>query len=224
MRVVELIETLFFGANLAVAAAIAVITWQYGKFLKDTPYLRIWRVQYLVSAILVLVLICEIIGVTVIRVRAFLTLAALVVFSYICYRTVHFMQEYITTQQKTILGLSTPSIQVSEGILVTPLIGVLDEARAKHLTETLLQDITRTRAKTVIIDVTGILTIDTKTASHLSRIIHAMKLMGTHVIITGIRPQVSETMTHLGVSFESIPTLRDIPQALEYMQKNIQRT
>jgi rsbT co-antagonist protein RsbR len=128
------------------------------------------------------------------------------------------MQEYIATMQKTMLGLSTPSIEVSEGTLVMPLIGTLDEARARHLTETLLQDIARTRARTVIIDVAGITTIDTKTASHLLRTNQAMKLTGTHVIITGIRPQVSETMAQLGVALEGIPTLRDIPQALDYAQ------
>jgi len=221
MSVAQVIETLFPVAVVVVAIVIGTVTYYFGRFFKDSPYLKVWRIQYLVLILLGLSVMCELLGVAVLRVRASFILAGLVVFSYISYKTVDFMQKYILTQQKTILGLSTPSVQVSEGILVMPLIGVLDMARASHVTETVLQDITKTKTKTVIIDVTGISTIDTKTASHLLQVIQAIKLMGTQAIITGIRPEVSATMTQLGIGLKDVITLRNVQQALEYAQRSI---
>lgn len=215
-----MIEVLFEIAVVTVAIAIAIATYYFGRVIKDRAFLRVWRIQYLVPIVLGLAFVCEIIDLAVLRIRALLILSGLVVFLYVSYKTVHFLQGYIQTQQKTILGLSTPSIEVSESILVMPLIGMLDSTRAGHIMETLLQDVTKTKAKAVIIDVTGILTIDTQTASHLVRMIRALKLMGTQLIITGIRPDVSVTMAQQDISLGDIIALRNVQQALEYIQKD----
>lgn len=219
----EIVTQALYGIMVAaVALVITAATYYFGRALKDSSYLRVWRIQYLIPMILGLAIVCEIIDLAILRVRALLVLASLLVFLYVSYRTVHFMQDYIRVQQETILGLSTPSIQISEGVLVMPLIGMLDSTRARHVTETLLQNVTETKAKAVIMDVTGISTIDTQTANHFVRMIRALRLMGTELIVTGIRPDVSITMAQQGISFGDIIALRNVQQALEHLRRSIE--
>jgi rsbT co-antagonist protein RsbR len=99
---------------------------------------------------------------------------------------------------------------------------MLDSTRARHVTETLLQNVTETKAKAVIMDVTGISTIDTQTANHFVRMIRALRLMGTELIVTGIRPDVSITMAQQGISFGDIIALRNVQQALEHLRRSIE--
>lgn len=216
------IEILYSIVVAAVAAAIGIATYYFGRVLGDSPYARVWRIQYLVPTILGLAIVCEIIGLSVLRIRSLLILAGLLVFLYVSYKTVHFMQEYVQAQKETISGLSLPTIRVSEGILVMPLIGVLDSVRAGQVMETLLEETIKNEVKAVIIDVTGISTIDTQVANHLVRMIRALRLMGTQSIITGIRPDVSVTMAQQDIGLGDVVALRNVQQALEHIQKGIQ--
>jgi len=125
------------------------------------------------------------------------------------------LQQKLTTisaQHDTILSLSTPALPIWEGVLVLPIIGVLDTGRAQRLTEDLLGQIEKHGARVVIIDVTGITLLDTAVASHLVKAFQASKLLGAQCILTGLSPANAQTMTKLGVGLEGITTrgsLRD---------------
>ena len=108
-------------------------------------------------------------------------------------------EEVIVRQQQEISELSTPVIKLWEGILALPLIGTLDSQRTQVVMENLLEAIVQQGADTAIIDITGVPTVDTLTAQHLLKTIAAARLMGADCIISGIRPQIAQTMVHLGV-------------------------
>jgi rsbT co-antagonist protein RsbR len=108
-------------------------------------------------------------------------------------------EEVIIRQQQEISELSTPVIKLWEGILALPLIGTLDSQRTQVVMENLLEAIVQQGADTAIIDITGVPTVDTLTAQHLLKTIAAARLMGADCIISGIRPQIAQTMVHLGV-------------------------
>jgi len=108
-------------------------------------------------------------------------------------------EELIVRQQQEIAELSTPVIKLWDGILALPLIGTLDSQRTQVVMENLLESIVQQGAEMAIIDITGVPTVDTLTAQHLLKTIAAARLMGADCIISGIRPQIAQTMVHLGV-------------------------
>ena len=108
-------------------------------------------------------------------------------------------EQIILRQQEEMLELSTPVVELWEGILALPLIGTLDSARTQVVMENLLQRIVETGAEIAIIDITGVPTVDTLVAQHLLKTVAAARLMGADCIISGIRPQIAQTIVHLGV-------------------------
>ncbi|MBV9825090.1 MAG: STAS domain-containing protein [Alphaproteobacteria bacterium] len=112
--------------------------------------------------------------------------------------------EVIARQQEEMLELSTPVIELWDGILALPLIGTLDSARTQIVMENLLQRIVDSRTEIAIIDITGVPTVDTLVAQHLLKTISAARLMGADCIISGIRPQIAQTIVHLGVELDVI--------------------
>ena len=113
-------------------------------------------------------------------------------------------EQVILRQQQEMLELSTPVVKLWEGILALPLIGTLDSARTQVVMENLLQEIMITGADIAIIDITGVPTVDTLVAQHLLKTISAARLMGADCIISGIRPQIAQTMVHLGVELDVV--------------------
>jgi PAS domain S-box-containing protein len=114
--------------------------------------------------------------------------------------------EIIQRQAQEILEISTPVMQVWEGVLVAPLIGTLDSQRTQQFMERLLQRIVATNSPMALVDVTGVPTIDTQTAKHLIDTISAVRLLGAQVILTGIRPAIAQALVHLGVDLSGITT------------------
>jgi rsbT co-antagonist protein RsbR len=108
-------------------------------------------------------------------------------------------EDIILRQQEELLELSTPVVPLWEGILALPLIGTLDSARSQTVMESLLEEIVTTRAEIAIIDITGVPTVDTLVAQHLIKTVAAARLMGADCIISGIRPQIAQTIVHLGL-------------------------
>ena len=113
-------------------------------------------------------------------------------------------EQVILRQQQEMLELSTPVVKLWDGILALPLIGTLDSARTQVVMENLLQEIMTTGADIAIIDITGVPTVDTLVAQHLLKTISAARLMGADCIISGIRPQIAQTMVHLGVELDVV--------------------
>src|SRR5262249_24041763 len=106
----------------------------------------------------------------------------------------------IASQQQELLELSTPVVQLWDGVLALPLIGTLDSARTQMVMENLLQRIVETGSAIAIIDITGVPLVDTLVAQHLLKTVAAARLMGTECLISGIRPQIAQTIVHLGVA------------------------
>ena len=115
-------------------------------------------------------------------------------------------EEIISRQQEEMLELSTPVVQLYDAILALPLIGTLDSARTQVVMENLLQRIVETGAEIAIIDITGVPTVDTLVAQHLLKAVSAARLMGADCIISGIRPQIAQTIVHLGVELTDVAT------------------
>ena len=133
-------------------------------------------------------------------------------------------EQVIIRQQREISELSTPVVKLWEGILALPLIGTLDSERTQVVMENLLQTIVDQAAEIAIIDITGVPTVDTLTAQHLLKTVAAARLMGADCIVSGIRPQIAQTMVHLGVELNVISkaTLADaFAVALKRMNKAV---
>jgi rsbT co-antagonist protein RsbR len=113
-------------------------------------------------------------------------------------------EEVIVRQQREIAELSTPVVKLWDGVLALPLIGTLDSQRTQVVMENLLQNIVETEAQIAIIDITGVPTVDTLTAQHLLKTVAAARLMGADCLISGIRPQIAQTMVHLGVELNVV--------------------
>ncbi len=113
-------------------------------------------------------------------------------------------EDVITRQQQELLELSTPVVQLWDGILALPLIGTLDSARTQIVMESLLQRIVTSGAEIAIIDITGVPTVDTLVAQHLIKTISAARLMGADCILSGIRPQIAQTIVHLGLELNVV--------------------
>jgi rsbT co-antagonist protein RsbR len=121
--------------------------------------------------------------------------------------------QIIVRQQQELLELSTPVVKLWDGILALPLIGTLDSARTQVVMENILQKIVDTGASIAIIDITGVPTVDTLVAQHLMKTIAAARLMGADCIISGIRPQIAQTIVHLGVNLEDVVTKATLADA-----------
>jgi rsbT co-antagonist protein RsbR len=119
----------------------------------------------------------------------------------------------INRQQQELLELSTPVVSLWQGVLAVPLIGTLDSARTQVVMENLLQRIVDTGAAIAIIDITGVPTVDTMVAQHLLKTIAAARLMGADCIISGIRPQIAQTIVHLGVELGTVSTKATLADA-----------
>lgn len=115
-------------------------------------------------------------------------------------------EEVISLQQQELLELSTPVTRLWEGVLAVPLVGTLDSARTQVVMESLLEEIVRSGASIAVMDITGVPTVDTLVAQHLLKTVAAAKLMGAECIITGIRPQIAQTIVHLGVDLGDVVT------------------
>jgi rsbT co-antagonist protein RsbR len=121
--------------------------------------------------------------------------------------------EIINRQQQELLELSTPVVQLWRGILALPLIGTLDSARTQVVMESLLQAIVETGSSIAIIDITGVPVVDTLVAQHLLKTVAAARLMGADCIISGIRPQIAQTIVHLGVEISDVITKATVADA-----------
>jgi rsbT co-antagonist protein RsbR len=115
-------------------------------------------------------------------------------------------EEMIKRQQEDLLELSTPVVKLWDGILALPLIGTLDSARTQVVMESLLEAIVQTNSRVAIIDITGVPTVDTVVAQHLLKTVTAARLMGADCIISGVRPQIAQTIVHLGINLLDITT------------------
>ncbi len=122
-------------------------------------------------------------------------------------------EEVISRQQLEVLELSTPVVKLWDGILALPMIGTLDSARTQVVMESLLQRIVEMGAEIAIIDITGVPTVDTVTAQHLLKTVTAARLMGADCIISGIRPQIAQTIVHLGVDLSAVTTKASLGDA-----------
>jgi len=123
-------------------------------------------------------------------------------------------EEIIRRQQEELLELSTPVVKLWEGVLAVPMIGVLDSSRTQMVMEALLQRIVETGSELAIIDITGVPTVDTLVAQHLLKTVTAIRLMGADCIISGIRPQIAQTIVHLGIDLQGVRTKATLADAL----------
>ena len=121
--------------------------------------------------------------------------------------------QIIARQQEEMMELSTPVVQLWEGVLALPLIGTLDSARTQVVMQNLLEAIVNTGAEIAIIDITGVPTVDTLVAQHLLKTVAAARLMGADCIISGIRPQIAQTIIHLGVDLANVTTKATLADA-----------
>ncbi len=122
-------------------------------------------------------------------------------------------EELISRQQQELLELSTPVVKLWDGILALPIIGTLDSSRTQVVMEELLQTVVATNSKFAIIDITGVPTVDTLVAQHLLKTITAARLMGAECIISGVRPQIAQTIVHLGINLEDVITKAKLSDA-----------
>lgn len=123
-------------------------------------------------------------------------------------------EDVILRQQEDMLELSTPVVKLWDGILALPMIGTLDSARTQVVMESLLQRIVETGSEIAILDITGVPTVDTLVAQHLLKTVTAIRLMGGDCIISGVRPQIAQTIVHLGVELTGITTKATLADAL----------
>jgi rsbT co-antagonist protein RsbR len=133
-------------------------------------------------------------------------------------------EDVISRQQQDMLELSTPVVTLWDGILALPMIGTLDSSRTQVVMETLLQRIVETGADFAILDITGVPTVDTLTAQHLLKTVTAARLMGAECIISGIRPQIAQTVVHLGVNLGDIVTKATLADAFRVALQRSGRT
>jgi rsbT co-antagonist protein RsbR len=130
-------------------------------------------------------------------------------------------EEIIMRQQQELLELSTPVVKLWEGVLAVPMIGTLDSSRTQLVMESLLQRIVETGSELAIIDITGVPTVDTLVAQHLLKTVAAIRLMGADCIISGIRPQIAQTIVHLGIDLQGIITKASLADALSLAMKKL---
>ncbi len=135
---------------------------------------------------------------------------------------VSFVQERertIRQQQEAIRELSTPVLQVRDRLLILPIIGVIDPQRARQLTEQLLRGIRTNRAKLVVIDITGVAAMDSNVANHLVQTVEASRLLGASVIVTGLSPEIAQTLVTIGVDLSKMNTVGDLQGGIEQAER-----
>lgn len=132
---------------------------------------------------------------------------------------IHAREATMRKQQEAIRELSTPVLQIRERLLLLPIIGVIDTHRARIITDGLLRSIRDTRAKVVVMDVTGVATIDTKVANHLIQTVTAARLMGAHVIVTGLSSDVAQALVGLGLDLGKLDTVGDLQGGIEEAER-----
>jgi rsbT co-antagonist protein RsbR len=125
-------------------------------------------------------------------------------------------EEVIADQAEQLLELSTPVVKLWEGVVAVPLVGTLDSARAQVVMERLLQTLVDTGSPYAIIDITGVPAVDTQVAQHILKTVVAARLMGADCIISGIRPQIAQTVVTLGIEFGDIATKASLADALRH--------
>jgi rsbT co-antagonist protein RsbR len=130
-------------------------------------------------------------------------------------------EQIITQQQEAIRELSIPVLQVRDELLIIPLVGMLDSGRARQLIETLLTSIRDRRARGVVLDVTGVPIVDTAVANHLVQACDAAQLMGALVVITGISPEMAQTLVGLGAKLPAAETLGDLQEGIELLAREL---
>jgi rsbT co-antagonist protein RsbR len=124
-------------------------------------------------------------------------------------------EKVVRLQQEAIRELSTPVLQLREGLLMLPIIGVIDSIRARQLTEQLLRSIRSNRAKVIVIDITGVPAVDSKVANHLLQTVDACRLMGAKVIVTGLSPEIAQTLVAIGVDLSKLTTVSDLQGGID---------
>jgi len=122
-------------------------------------------------------------------------------------------EQMVVRQQEEMLELSTPVVKLWDGILALPMIGTLDSSRTQVVMESLLQKVVDTGAQIAILDITGVPTVDTLVAQHLLKTVTALRLMGAECIISGVRPQIAQTIVHLGVDLNAVTTKATLADA-----------
>ena len=135
---------------------------------------------------------------------------------------VNFVQErerIIRQQQEAIRELSTPVLQVRDRLLILPIIGVIDSLRARQLTEQLLRGIRANRAKVVVVDITGVPSVDATVANHLVQTVDASRLMGANVIVTGLSSEIAQTLVTIGVDLSKINAVGDLQGGIEEAER-----
>jgi rsbT co-antagonist protein RsbR len=125
----------------------------------------------------------------------------------------------IREQQEAIRELSTPVLQIRERLLLLPIIGVIDPLRARQLTEQLLRAIRTNRAKVVVIDITGVAAMDATVANHLVQTVEAARLLGATVIVTGLSPEIAQTLVNIGVELGKMKTVGDLQGGIEEAER-----
>ena len=137
---------------------------------------------------------------------------------------VSFVQErerIIRQQQEAIRELSTPVLQVRERLLILPIIGIMDPHRARQLTEQLLRGIRTNRARVVVIDITGVAAMDAAVANHLVQTVEASRLLGADVIVTGLSPEIAQTLVNIGVDLGKMKTMGDLQGGIEVAEQSL---
>ena len=132
---------------------------------------------------------------------------------------VHERERIIREQQESIRELSTPVLQVRERLLILPIIGVIDSQRARQLTEQLLHGIRANRARVVVIDITGVAAMDSSVANHLVLTVEASRLLGAAVIVTGLSPEIAQTLVRIGVNLGKMHTVGDLQGGIEEAER-----
>ncbi|MCX7120376.1 MAG: STAS domain-containing protein [Gammaproteobacteria bacterium] len=125
------------------------------------------------------------------------------------------MTDIVEKQSLALQELTTPTIQLWEGILILPIVGIVDSNRAQIMTTAMLTKIQQTASRTIIIDITGVATVDSGVANHLIKITKATRLMGCTCILSGIGPEVAQILVHLGLSLESVETSGNLQSAFK---------
>ncbi|MBM3266234.1 MAG: STAS domain-containing protein [Candidatus Sericytochromatia bacterium] len=125
----------------------------------------------------------------------------------------------IRMQQEAIRELSTPVLQVREGLLILPIVGLIDSSRARQLPEQLLRAIRQSRARVVVMDITGVPGVDSRVANHLVQTVEASRLMGAAVIVTGLSPEVAQALVALGVDLSKMRTVGDLQGGMELAER-----
>jgi PAS domain S-box-containing protein len=134
-------------------------------------------------------------------------------------------EEKLKRQAQEILEMATvPVVQVWEGIVLVPLIGMLDSQRTQQLMERLLHRVTETGSPFAVLDITGVPTIDTQTAQHLIETISAVRLLGSEVILTGVRPVIAQTLVHLGIDLSNVQTRASLASGLQVAMASLNAT